>query len=100
MKKGLVRMPLDDQLLEVRQCNSRAHRGNLLRLHQAPHHLQDLDVDQMWSMQTLRWMECAGSDALRPRRPENQLDSSRRIEDDQLASRSSRSTWVGDSFPR
>lgn len=93
-------VPLNHQGFEVRERKIGSRRSDFLGVHQTSQHLRHLDVDEMRRMQTLRRMQRASSDALRPRRLQHQFHSRRGIEHDQPESRSSRSTSVGDSFPR
>lgn len=94
-----MRVALDDQSLKIHECRIRPDHRDLLRLHQPPHDLRDFNVDEVWRVQTFRRTQSPGGDALCPRRLQHKLYGRGRVEHDQRSSRSSRSTWVGDTFP-
>lgn len=93
-------VPLNHQRLEVRERKIGSRRCDLLGVHQTSQHLRDFDVNEVRRVQTLSRMQGAIGDALRAGCLQHQLHGRRGIEHDQPESRSSRSTWVGDSFPR
>lgn len=66
-------MALDDQSLEIHEGRIRPGNRDLFRLHQPSHDLRDFDVDEMRCVQTLRWMQCASSDAFRSRRLQHEF---------------------------
>ena len=61
--------------------------------------MRHFDVDEVRRVQFLCRMQRADCDALGKRRSQYQLDCRGGIEDDQRASRSARSAWVGDTLP-
>ena len=93
-------VPLDGQILEVRKRFIRARHGNLFRLYQPPQNLRYFDVDEVRCVHPLRRPQCTCRDTLRSLRLQYQLHGRRGVQHDQRASRSARSTWAGDSFPR
>jgi len=92
-------MTLHHQVLKVGHGNPGALQSQFFRQMQSPQHLNDFNVNELGCMKTLCRIQDARGNAIGSRRPQYQLNSSGRIQDDQRESRSARRTSVGDNLP-
>ena len=92
-------MPLHNKLFKIGHCYSGALESQLLGQMQPSQHLNDFDIDELWPVESLGRIQDSRSNAVGLGRPQYQLHSRRRVQDDQRESRSARNTSVGDSFP-
>jgi len=92
-------MSLDSEGCEVLERELGAWQGEFTTLHQAAQYLSHLDIDQMRRVDVLRRIQNAGGNPLGALGLQNELDGCGSIENDQRASRSARSAWVGDTLP-
>jgi hypothetical protein len=70
----MVWMALDKQLREVAQRKRSPRRCKLFRLDKASQNLRYFDINEMWSVNPLGWMQRSGSYPLRPSRLQHQLN--------------------------